>query len=127
MIQDLNDNYQYPYPVAGISILMGTEMLRRKSVVLEWAQKTKKFREELVASLQKLGRLVRVVPRSDTNFVLVQSKNSRKIAEELLTRFGIAVKYLPKMGTEKEFLRITVGSQEINQKLLYAMRRVIAS
>jgi histidinol-phosphate aminotransferase len=127
LIQDLNDNYQYPYPVAGISILMGIEMLKRKSAVLEWAQKTKQFREELIVSLQKIGQSVRVVLRSDTNFVLVHSKNSRRIVEELLTRFGIAVKYLPKMGTEKEFLRMTVGSQEINQKLMYAMRRVVSS
>ncbi|MFI5422294.1 MAG: aminotransferase class I/II-fold pyridoxal phosphate-dependent enzyme, partial [Nitrososphaerales archaeon] len=36
-IDDLNNNYQYPYPVTGLSILMGIEMLKRKAVVLEWA------------------------------------------------------------------------------------------
>jgi histidinol-phosphate/aromatic aminotransferase/cobyric acid decarboxylase-like protein len=70
---------------------------------------------------------LRVIKASDTNFVLMQSKNSRKIAEELLTRYGIAVKYFPKVGKEKEFLRATVGSQEINQKLVFALRRVLSS
>jgi histidinol-phosphate aminotransferase len=126
-ILDLNNNYQYPYPVTGLSISMATELLRRKAVVLEWAEKTKKFREELISSIEKLGQPLRVIKRSDTNFVLIQAKNSRKIAEELLARFGIVVKYFPRLGREKEFLRITVGSQESNQKLMYALRRLISA
>ncbi len=123
-IQRFNDNFQYPYPVTGLSISMGLELMRRKDVVLEWAQKTKNFREELISSLQKLGPALHVMPRSDTNFVLVQANGAKKIAEELLTNYAIAVKYLPDLGKEKrEFLRITVGSAEANRKLLYALRR----
>ena len=103
-------------------------MIKRKSVVVEWAQKTKKFREELLASLQKLGQFCK---GDYAEAILILSwcnrKTRAKIAEELLTRFGIAVKYLPHMGTEKEFLRMTVGSQEINQKLMYALRRVVSN
>ncbi len=126
-IDDLNNNYQYPYPVTGLSILMGIEMLKRKAVVIELEEKTKKFRQELISLLQKLGHSLRVISTSDTNFVLVQSKYSRKMAEELLTRYGIAVKYFPNVGKEKEFLRITVGSHETNQKLIFALRRIFSN
>ncbi len=125
-ISKFNENYQYPYPVAGLSLSMGLELLRRKDVVLEWAEKTKVFRDELIASLEKLGPRIRVMPRSDTNFVLVQAKRGKKIEEELLARYGIAVRYLSDLGKEKkEFFRITVGSAEANRKLLFALKRIL--
>jgi len=123
-IQKFNETYQYPYPVTGLSLSMGIELLRRKEVVLEWVEKTKLFREELIASLQKLPRL-HVVPKSDTNFVLVQTNGAQKLAEELLSGYAILVKHFPALGKEKEFLRITVGSQEANRRLLFALRRIL--
>ena len=123
-IKRFNNDVQYPYPVTGLSIAMAIELLRRKDVVLEWAQKTKKFREELIASLQKLDS-IRVIPKSDTNFILVQANNAKEIAEELLSKYAIALKYFPELGREKGFLRITVGSMEANRKLLYALRRIL--
>jgi len=123
-IRKFNNDVQYPYPVTGLSILMAIELLRRKDVVLEWVQKTKRFREELISSLQKLDS-IRVIPKSDTNFVILQTNNAKEIAEELLSKYAIAVKYFPEIGREKEFLRITVGSMEANRKLLYALRRIL--
>jgi histidinol-phosphate aminotransferase len=124
-IREFNENYQYPYPVTGLSISMAIELLHRKELVLEWARKTKEFRDELIASVQNLGRPLRVLPRSDTNFVLVQAPNAKKIAAELVSTYAISVKYLPDLGKEKEFLRITVGPREANRRLLYALRRII--
>jgi len=125
-IRRFNNDVQYPYPVTGLSISMAIELLRKKDVVLECVDKTKIFREELIVSLQKLGPPIKVVPRSDANFLLVQAKGAKRIAKELLSRYGIAVKYLPDLGREKkEFLRITVGSMEANRKLLFALRRIL--
>jgi histidinol-phosphate aminotransferase len=123
-IQKFNDTTQYPYPITGLSLSMGLELLRRKDVVLEWVEKTKLFREELITSLQKLPK-IRVVPRSDTNFVLVQAGGAKKLADELLSRYAILVKHFPSLGKEKDFLRITVGSQESNRRLLFALRRIL--
>ena len=125
-IQRFNRDVQYPYPVTGLTLSMGIELLRKKEVVLKWVEKTKVFREEFIASLQKLNPSIHVVPKSDTNFVLVQVNGAKRIAEELLSKYAIVVKYLPDLGREKkEFLRITVGSMEANRKLLFALRRVI--
>ncbi len=126
-LEKFNNDFQYPYPIAGFAVLMATELLRRKSLILEYVEKTKIYRKELIEGLQRLGKGLTVIPRSDANFVLVKSKSSKKIAEELLTKYTIAVKYIPKLGSEGEFLRITVGSREMNEKLLYSLRRIVAA
>ena len=126
-VDNYNNDFQYPYPLAGFAVLLATELLRRKSLVLEYAEKTKTYRHELIEGLQRLGSGLIVIPRSDANFVVVKSKISKKIAEELLSKYAIAVKFIPKMGTEGEFLRITVGSREINERLLYSLRKILAA
>lgn len=123
-VETYNNDFQYPYPVAGFAVLMAIEFLRRKSLVLEIAEKTKTYRQELMNELARLE--LPPVPISDANFVLVKSKHARKLAEDLLYKYAIAVKYIPKMGVENEFLRFTVGSREVNEKLLYSLRRILA-
>lgn len=123
LIDKLNNNVQLPYPVSGVTIAVAQEMMRRKALILDYAKKTKLFRAELMESLGKFDKLS-VIPNPSGNFVLVKSKQSRKIAEELLSNYAIAVKYIEELGSEREFLRITVGTRELNQKLLYALRRI---
>ena len=122
-VEEFNVEAQYPYPVSGFAVSMATELLRRRSMVLEYVEKSKVYRKELMDSLQDLG--FSVVPRPSANFVLVKSSVSKKIAEELFLKFAIAVKYIPRLGSEGEFLRITVGSREMNQRLLYSLRRIV--
>ena len=126
-VEKFISEFQYPYPVAGFAVQMATELLRRKPLILEYAEKTKKYRQELIEGLQRFRNGLSVISRSDANFVVVKSKMARKIAEDLLVRYAIAVKYIPKMGAESEFLRVTVGSREMNEKLLYSLRRIMAA
>ena len=123
-IREFNGDYQYPYPVARLGVLMAIELLRRKTTVLEYASKTKIFRRELIESLQKFSPWLRVTPVSNANFVFLQSKDSKKIASQLALKHSILVRHYPRAGGERDFLRITVGSREINEKLLYALRRI---
>lgn len=124
-IRDFDDWYQYPYPITGLTISMAIELLRRKETVLLWARKTREFRDELIRSLQKFEGTIKVFPRSNTNFVLVQAKRAKKISDDLLSSYAIAVKYLPELGKEREFLRFTVGPADANRRLLFALKRVI--
>ncbi len=120
-----NDEYQYPYPVTSLAVLLATMMLKLKDDVLKYAERTKALRKELIASLSKFESL-NVVQDSDANFVVVQTDDAGRIAQDLISSYGIALKYIPRMAGEKEFLRITVGTRELNEKLLYALRRVLA-
>ena len=123
LIKKFEKEFQYPYAVSGLAVSIASEFLERKSLILEHVQKTKLYRRELIESLGKMG--FSVVKKSDTNFVLVRSKEAKKIAQELM-KYAIAVKYIPNMGREREFLRISVGSREMNQRLLYSLRRIDA-
>lgn len=122
VIKQFEREFQYPYAVSGLAVSIARELLERKSLIAEHVEKTKLYRQELIDSLGKLG--LGVVRKSDANFVLVKSNEARRVAQELL-KFAIAVKYIPRMGREREFLRITVGSREMNEKLLYSLRRIL--
>jgi histidinol-phosphate/aromatic aminotransferase/cobyric acid decarboxylase-like protein len=130
-VREFTQEHQYPYPIASFSVALGIELMKRKSVVLDAANKTKILRAELTQSLVDLGKKKKsgrplFVKASDSsaNFVLFQCKNSGRIAQELLQTYNIAVKYIEKLAREKKFLRITVGTRELNERLLFALRRV---
>lgn len=123
-IKKFEREFQYPYAVSGLAVSIASELLERSSLIEEYVRKTKVYREELINSLEKMH--LSVVKKSDTNFVLVRSKQAKRIAQELL-KYAVAVKYIPRMGGEREFLRITVGSREMNQRLLYSLRKVRAA
>lgn len=125
LIKEIGGNLQYPYPISGLTAMVAIHVLRRKEIVLGCAEKTKEYREEMVESLRKFENHLRVLPNSRANFVLVHSSKAKKIAQDLLSRYGIAVKYLPRLGRERNFLRITVGTRELNERLLYALRRML--
>ncbi len=122
VVKKFEREFQYPYAVSGLAVSIARELLERKSLIAEHVEKAKIYREELIEALEKMG--LGVVKKSDTNFVLVRSKKARRIAQDLL-KYVIAVKYIPRMGREREFLRITVGSREMNEKLLYSLRRIV--
>ncbi len=139
LIEKINKETQYPYPLTSLSARVATGMLRLKEVVLYYAERTKNLRQKLIQSLAGFGNRCnhksakkgtnsfRTIEPSYTNFVLVQSPNARKIAGTLLSKYGIAVKYLPRLGAEGEFLRITVGTDQMNQRLLQALHRIYAA
>ena len=124
IIEEINNELQYPFPITTLSAIIATDMLRKKDVVIRYAKKTKRLRQEMIESLSTLGKGIRVVSQSNTNFVLVQCPKAWKIAVDLLSNYAIALKYIPKLGREKEFLRISVGTREMNQKLLRALQKV---
>ena len=132
-VREFTQEHQYPYPVASFSVLLGIELLKRKSVVLDAANKAKILRGELTQSLIDFGLRKKRSPtlinasESSANFVLFHCEGAGRIARELLQKYRIAVKYIEKIGQERDFLRICVGTREINERLLYSLRRITAS
>ena len=125
-VREFNSEYQYPYPVATFGVLMATMLLKNKSQVLDHSNRTKDLRRELIDALssQRFSSFVHPTKDSQANFVLTQSPNAKKISLELLEKYRIALKYIERIGRERDFLRITVGTRELNERLLYALRRI---
>ncbi|MHB8566530.1 MAG: pyridoxal phosphate-dependent aminotransferase [Nitrososphaerales archaeon] len=121
--REFNQEYQYPYPVAAFGALMATMLLRNKSEVLASVNRTKELRKELGGALSERFA---VIDDPQANFVLVKTKSAGIIANELLEKYRIALKLIETIGSEKGFLRITVGTHELNERLLYALRRVVS-
>ena len=134
-VRSFEEEFQYPYPVAEFGVLMATELLKQRDTVLQWAKRTTQLRSELLGGIEGLGvkrgsrkgMTLRATPNSEANFLLVKTSAARSIASELLEKYRIAVKLIDRIGPQSGFLRITVGSGQLNEKLLYALRRIAAN
>ncbi len=126
LLDEFEDGFQYPFPLTTLSAMLAGELLRAKKAILRYAEETKKLRGELIESLRLLDcQGFRVVPKSDANFVLVESPHAEKLAKSLLRDYKIAVKYMPRMIENKSFIRITVGTRTMNTALLKALREIL--
>ncbi len=125
LLEEFEDGFQLPFPLTAMSAKLAGKLLKQKRVILSYAEKTKQLRGDLINSLQDLGGAeFKVITRSDGNFVLIESPNSERIAKTLLKRYRIAVKYIPNMISKTSFIRITVGTNAMNSKLLAALRAI---
>jgi len=111
------------YNVDAVTIAAAAAAIKDRKYFKENVEKVKKERKRLTEQLRALGF---EVPNSFANFVLAQSKNP-KAAEvyEKLTLRKIYVRYFayPKL---KDKLRITVGREEQNDKLLSALKKILS-
>lgn len=111
LIQYLNDaKYSFnSYTMNQTSLVCGVESVRDKAYFEEQVKKIVDTREWTKKELEKLGFLF---PDSHTNFILATHPNCvAKDLFEALKAAGIYVRYLSGERI-KEYLRITVGTQE---------------
>ena len=79
-------------------------------------------REKLKAELLNLSHTETVFP-SDANFLLVKMKAARGIYEHLCSK-GIIVRDRSKVVLCEDSLRITVGTEDENKKLIEALNNL---
>jgi histidinol-phosphate aminotransferase len=77
------------------------------------------MREALAEVLEQMAIVKKVYP-SDANFLLVQMENAREVYEYLLTK-GIVVRDRSKVLLCNDCLRVTIGTEQENTKLVDAM------
>ena len=79
------------------------------------------LREEMAVQLENLPMVEKVYP-SDANFLLVKVKDAVKLYEHLLAD-NIVVRDRSKVKLCEGCLRITVGAEEENKKLIESFNR----
>jgi len=111
------------YNVDAIAIALATAAITDQKYFKENVEKVKAERTRLTGELIKLGF---DVPDSQSNFVLAKCKNCKasETYEKLVQR-NIYIRYFAHPGLEDK-LRITVGNQEQNDKLLSALQEILA-
>ncbi|MHC4154951.1 MAG: histidinol-phosphate transaminase [Planctomycetota bacterium] len=111
------------YNVDAVAVALATAAMKDQRYFKQNVEKTKAERGRLTRQLRELGF---TVPKSAANFVLAQS-NNRKASEvyEQLARQSIYVRYfdLPGLGDK---LRITVATAEQDDRLISALKEIVA-
>jgi histidinol-phosphate aminotransferase len=111
------------YNVDALAIAVATAAIRDRAYFRENVEKVKRDRAVLTERLRELGF---IVPDSQTNFVLAKapSGSAGAIYEDLAAR-NIFVRYFDVPGL-RDKLRISVGTPEQNEKLIAALREIVA-
>ena len=116
---DLMNKVKYPYNINTATQLLVLDALNNIDWVNEHIEVTVYEREKLKNELINLPSTEIVYP-SDSNFLLVKMKNARSIYEALCKK-GIIVRDRSKVILCDDCLRITIGTQLENKKLIEAL------
>jgi histidinol-phosphate aminotransferase len=111
------------YNVDSVAIAAATAAIKDRQYFIETIEKVKAERKTLTKQLRDLGF---DVPDSSANFVLAGCSNTSavEVYEKLLKR-NIYVRYFayPKL---EDKLRITIGTTEQNDKLIFALKEILS-
>jgi histidinol-phosphate aminotransferase len=121
-IIDLMNKVKYPYNINTATQLLALEALNNIEWVNEHIEITVVERERLKSELLNLSFTEEVYP-SDANFILAKMKNAKKIYEQLCDK-GIIVRDRSKVVLCENSLRITIGTENENKKLIEALNNL---
>lgn len=112
------------YPVDAVALRAAAAAIADQAYFLENVGKIKAERTRLIAALRATGL---EVPDSQTNFVLARcvTKHAEAVFKALAEKH-IFVRYFRLPGLEDK-LRITVGTPEQNDRLLAAIKQILAT
>ncbi|NER83180.1 MAG: aminotransferase class I/II-fold pyridoxal phosphate-dependent enzyme, partial [Leptolyngbya sp. SIO1D8] len=106
------------YNVDAIAIALGAAAMHDQAYKNACAEKVKRSRIQLVKALHQLGF---TVPDSQGNFVLATPRTQQAVfLYEALKEQGILVRYFKQPGLDDK-LRISIGTDEQNQRLIEAL------
>src|SRR6187455_1898954 len=121
-IIDLMNKVKYPYNINTATQLLVLEALDNINWVNDHIATTVVERDRLKGELLNLSFTEDVYP-SDANFLLAKMKNARNIYEQLCEK-GIIVRDRSKVVLCEDSLRITIGTEDENKKLIEALNNL---
>lgn len=119
---ELMNKVKYPYNINTATQLLVSDALNNIDWVNEHIGITVTERERLRTELLNLSFTEEVYP-SDANFLLAKMKNARIIYEQLCEK-GIIVRDRSKVVLCEDSLRITIGTEDENNKLIEALNNL---
>jgi len=111
-----------PYNISSITQSLALERLQQVEIKNQQVKEIVDQREIMKARLSE-SKIVEHVYRSDSNFLLVQVKNTKKVYENLLTK-GIVLRDRSNVILCNDCLRITIGTSKENQLLLDELKKL---
>jgi len=111
-----------PYCVSGLNEILAESILEHPELVEKRVTEIKINRARLYQSLANLPGITTYA--SQTNFIIFQVKDAKKIFEELVKE-KILIRDVSHSPDLENTLRVTVGTQEENEKFLRALEKAL--
>ena len=116
---------QSPYPINSLSLNVATSSLSSCQYFLEMVQLIKQQRDQLFLSLSKMRGIK--PSRSDANFVFFESFDLFDSIQQGLNHESISIKNLGNICEYRGCFRVTVGTEEMNDRFIGSMRNIISN
>jgi histidinol-phosphate aminotransferase len=122
IINIFNQFIQLPYPLSSFSMQLAIEALENIAIIKRSIEVIKQERCRMYDRLNQIKEIIAYSP--DANFFFLQTFNHLNKIKELLTHERILIKYFGNIGNYKGALRATIGTREINDKLVSAFENL---
>jgi histidinol-phosphate aminotransferase len=122
IINIFNQFIQLPYPLSSFSMQIAIEALENIAIIKRSIEVIKQERCRMYDKLNQIKEIATYSP--DANFFFLQTFNHLNKIKELLTHERILIKYFGNIGNYKGALRATIGTREINDKLVSAFENL---
>ena len=109
---------QLPYNINKVSLTLATKLLHRPNLIQNILQQVKTERTTLYKNMCAIHGVNAF--KSETNFILFQTKNTEQTFQSLLKR-NILVRKFDNILNKGCFLRVTIGTPTMNQQFLDAL------
>jgi histidinol-phosphate aminotransferase len=113
---------KFPYNVGKPSIDIALEALKMKGLMSKRVTENSSNKQELIDELKQLQIVEKIYP-SDANFVLAKFSD-HKAAYKTLAQNGIVVRDRNSQPGCESCLRITVGTKDEIEKLIYCLKKM---
>jgi histidinol-phosphate aminotransferase len=114
---------QSPYPISTLSLAVASAILSDAEHVKHTIRSVKTERERVFAQLSKIDSIK--IFRSDANFILIETGKNYQAISKILHSNGIVVKLLGNIANHKGCMRVTIGTEEMNDKYLKCIEQII--
>lgn len=111
---------QSPYPVSTLSLTIATGVLERADFVKKTIEGVKGERRRVFERLAEINGMK--VFRSDANFLFVETGENYPAISRALEKEGIVVKLLGSVSGHVGCMRVTIGTQEMNDRFLKCVK-----
>jgi len=120
---DIFNKVKPPYNINSVSQQIALDALENIEQVNEWIKTIVSERQKLVKEIEKLPFIQKIYP-SEANFILTRVDNAQKLYD-YLSQKQIVVRDRSKISLCEGCLRITVGTEPENEKLINSLKSFV--
>jgi histidinol-phosphate aminotransferase len=123
IINIFNQYIQLPYPLSSFSMQLAIEALENIEIIKRSIESIKQERNKVYNKLNQINEIK--VYNSDANFFFFQTFDHFNKIKEIVFQEKILIKDFGNIGNYKGAMRATIGTKEMNDKLVSGLEKAI--